>query len=196
MRDAKTLESLVFSNRDWLKPWEATNPEAPQSFDFRGMVRSLLKQYDQQTSVPFVIEVEGHVVGQLNVANILYGAVSSAVIGYWLVPQLADLVVAGRGFAPTAVALATDYLMGTMGLHRVEINIVPENSKSLRVVEKLGFRHEGLKKRYIHINGSWHDHYVFALTKEDLAGEPSKDAAVLNRWQSGRVPNLSYPWRE
>ena len=188
MRDAKILESLVLSNRPWLKPWEATNPGAPQSFDFRGMVRSVLRQYDQQVGVPFVIEVDGQVVGQLNVANILYGAVSSAVIGYWLVPELGGKAIAGRGVAPTAVALATDYLIQKMGLHRVEINIIPENTKSLRVVEKLGFRHEGLKQRYIHINGAWRDHYVFALTTEDLAED------VLPRWQGGRVPAIKYPW--
>jgi ribosomal-protein-alanine N-acetyltransferase len=184
MRDAKIIEALVFSNRAWLKPWEATNPEAPQSFDFKGMTRSLLRQYDQQIGVPFVIEVDGEVVGQLNVANILYGAVSSAVIGYWLVPA-----VAGRGVAPTAVALATDYLMKQMHLHRVEINIVPENQKSLRVVEKLGFRHEGLKRNYIHINGSWRDHFVFALTTEDLT------EGVLARWRGGRVPEINPTWR-
>jgi len=150
MRDAKVIEALVLGNREWLKPWEATNPEAPQSFEFRGMVRSLLRQYDQGVGVPFVIEVDGQVVGQLNVANVLYGAVSSAVIGYWVVPA-----VAGRGVAPTAVALAADYCMQRLGLHRIEINIIPDNSKSLRVVEKLGFRHEGLKRRYIHINGAW-----------------------------------------
>jgi len=194
MRDAKTLESLVLSNRDWLKPWEATNPEGPQNFDFRGMVRNVLRQYDQQTGVPFVIEVDGRLVGQLNVANILYGAVSSAVIGYWIVPELGGNQIAGRGVAPTSVALATDYLMQRIGLHRVEINIIPENSKSLRVVEKLGFRHEGLKRRFIHINGSWRDHYVFALTREDFAGEP-RGEGVLTRWLAGRVPKLEYPWQ-
>ena len=195
MRDAKTLEALVLGNREWLKPWEATNPNAPQSFDFRGMVRSLLRQYNEQIVVPFVIEFDGLIVGQLNVANMLYGAVSSAVIGYWVVPELAGQTIAGRGVTPTAVGLATDYLMQELGLHRVEINIVPENSKSLRVVEKLGFRHEGLKERYIHINGSWRDHYVFALTTEDLEGEP-RSAGVLDRWRRGMVTPLSYPWRQ
>ena len=184
MRDAKTLEMLVLGNREWLRPWEATNPEAPVSFDFRGMVRSLLRQHDQQIGVPLVVELDGRIVGQVNVANILYGAVSTAVIGYWVIPE-----VAGQGVTPNAVALTTDYLMRTLGLHRVEINIVPENTKSLRVVEKLGFRYEGLKQKYIHINGSWRDHYVFALTQEDLR------LSVLERWQTGQVPRLEYPWQ-
>jgi ribosomal-protein-alanine N-acetyltransferase len=75
------------------------------------------------------------------------------------------------------------------GLHRVEIAIRPENTASLRVVEKLGFRYEGLKERFIHINGDWRDHYIFALTFEEV---PS---GILNRYISGNVPSLSYPFK-
>ena len=119
-------------------------------------------------------------------------------------PEVDGQVIAGRGVAPTAVALATDSLMQEIGLHRVEINIVPENSKSLRVVEKLGFRHEGLKQRYIHINGAWRDHYVFALTREDLVpletliagrGAERRSGSVLERWVTDAVPEIRYPWR-
>lgn len=181
-RDAKQLERLILGNREWLRPWEATNPSAPNSFDIRGMVRDLLRQVDNLSGLPFVIEVDGEVVGQLNVANILFGSVSSAVIGYWVSPE-----VAGRGVATTAVALASDYLFTTVNIHRVEIDIRPENLASLRVVEKLGFRYEGLKERYIHINGAWRDHYVFALTHEEVA------SGILNRWVRGQVPPLKYP---
>jgi ribosomal-protein-alanine N-acetyltransferase len=55
-------------------------------------------------------------------------------------------------------------------------------------VQKLGFRFEGLKERYIHINGDWRDHYVFALTREEV------DGGVLNRWSRGRVPAIVYPF--
>jgi ribosomal-protein-alanine N-acetyltransferase len=72
-------------------------------------------------------------------------------------------------------------------LHRIEIAIRPENTASLRVVEKLGFRYEGHKERYIHINGAWRDHYIFALTKEEV---PS---GVLNRWVRGEVGRMDYP---
>jgi ribosomal-protein-alanine N-acetyltransferase len=108
--------------------------------------------------------------------------VSSAVIGYWVVPE-----VAGKGITPTAVALVSDYLFNVVGLHRIEIDIRPENSASLRVVQKLGFRYEGLKQRYIHINGAWRDHFVFALTHEEVP------RGVLNRWLRGEVPKLVYP---
>ena len=182
MRDAKAIQDLVLSNREWLRPWEATNPDAPQSFDFKAQIRGLLRSMDDQTGMPMVIEMDGHVVGQLNVANILYGSVSSAVIGYWVSPE-----VAGRGVTPTAVALATDYLFNTVGLHRVEIAIRPENAASLRVVEKLGFRYEGLKRGYIHINGGWRDHLIFALLAEEVRG------GVLNRWIRGEVPAIDFP---
>jgi len=182
-RDAKTLERLVLSNREWLRPWEATNPHGPTSFDFKAQVRSLLRQLDNQDGIPFVILYQGELVGQLNVANILYGSVSSCVIGYWIIPQ-----VAGKGITPTAVALAMDYMFEVIGLHRVEIDIRPENQASLRVVEKLGLRLEGLKRGYIHIANAWRDHYVFALTKEEVP------QGVLNRWIKGEVPKISYEY--
>jgi [ribosomal protein S5]-alanine N-acetyltransferase len=185
VRDAKTLEPLILGNREWLRPWEATNPFGPNSFDIKAMTRGLIKQLDDQSGLPCLIEYRGQVVGQLNVANILYGSVSSAVIGYWVVPE-----VAGQGVTPTAVALISDYLFNIVGLHRVEIDIRPENLASLRVVEKLGFRYEGLKERYIHINGAWRDHFVFALTHEEVIG------GVLNRWVQGKVQPLNYPWVE
>ncbi len=64
----------------------------------------------------------------------------------------------------------------------MEICIRPENAASLRIVQKLGFRYEGLRRRYIHIDGDWRDHYAFALTREDVP------QGVLARWLSGQVP--------
>jgi ribosomal-protein-alanine N-acetyltransferase len=183
MRDSKQLEKLILGNRPWLRPWEATNPEAPNSFDVKGQLRGLLRQLDDQSGMPFVIEVQGEVQGQLNVANVMYGSVSSAVLGYWVSPE-----VAGKGVMPVSVALVTDYLMDQVGLHRVEINVRPENVASLRVIQKLGFRYEGLKQRYIHINGDWRDHYVFALTKEELP------TGLLNIFVRGEVKAQKYPW--
>jgi ribosomal-protein-alanine N-acetyltransferase len=67
-------------------------------------------------------------------------------------------------------------------LHRMEICIRPENGPSLRVVEKLGFRYEGLRRRFIHINGEWRDHYSFALVAEEVP------RGVLRRWREGHAP--------
>jgi ribosomal-protein-alanine N-acetyltransferase len=182
-RDAKTVERLVLSNREWLRPWEATNPHGPTSFDFRAQIRGLLRQLENDEGIPFLILYKGEVVGQLNVANILHGSVSSCVIGYWIIPE-----VAGKGITPTAVALAMDYVYKVVGLHRVEIDIRPENKASVRVVEKLGLRYEGLKKNYIHINNGWRDHLVFALTADEVPG------GVLNRWLRREVPKIKYDY--
>jgi ribosomal-protein-alanine N-acetyltransferase len=114
----------------------------------------------------------GRLAGQLTVSGIVGGSASWGQIGYWV-----DQRLAGRGIIPTAVALAVDYCFGAMRLHRVEIAIRPENERSLRVVAKLGFRPEGLRPRYLHIDGDWRDHLAYALLAEDLP------AGVLARWQ-------------
>jgi ribosomal-protein-alanine N-acetyltransferase len=185
VRDHKKLEQLVLGNRAWLKPWEATNPEGPNSFDIKAQIKGLRLQMKNQQGLPLVICLDEQIVGQLNVSNILFGSVGSAVLGYWISPD-----AAGQSVTPTAVALTIDYLFNIVGLHRVEIDIRPENAASLRIVEKLGFRYEGLKERFIHINGSWRDHYVFAITREEVPG------GVLARFAKGAVPEVFYPYKK
>jgi ribosomal-protein-alanine N-acetyltransferase len=163
MRDWKRIEALQLEHREWFRPWEATNPDGPMNFDFRALVRNSLRQLNDEASLPLVIEYQGQLVGQLTVSNILHGSASTAYIGYWISPT-----VAGKGITPIAVALATDYMFKVVGLHRIEIDIRPENQASLRVVEKLGFRFEGTKKGFIHINNAWRDHSVFALTADEV----------------------------
>lgn len=176
-RDARVLQNELLSNRSWLKRWEATSPDGPVSFDMRLGVRRLLQQYKDGVGVPFVMEYDGRVAGQLNVWGIARGSLASATIGYWVSERFA-----GRGVTPTSVALATDFCFTEMHLHRMEICIRPENAASLRVVEKLGFRYEGLRRRYIHIDGDWRDHYSFALVREEVP------EGVLERWVSGQAP--------
>jgi ribosomal-protein-alanine N-acetyltransferase len=163
MRDWKRIEALQLEHRDWFRSWEATNPDGPMDFDFRALVRNSLRQLNNESSLPLVIEYQGELVGQLTVSNILHGSASTAFIGYWISPTFA-----GKGITPIAVALATDYMFKVVHLHRIEIDIRPENKASLRVVEKLGFRFEGTKKGFIHINNDWRDHSVFALTADEV----------------------------
>ena len=134
-------------------------------------MRNSLRQLGDESAIPFVIEYRGELVGQLNVSNILHGSVSGAFIGYWITPT-----VAGKGITPLAVALAIDYMFNVVGLHRIEIDIRPENAASLRVVEKLGLRLEGTKKGFIHINNAWRDHSVFAITSDEVP------TGLLNRY--------------
>ena len=176
-RDARALQQELLSNRSWLQRWEATIPNGTASFDMRVGIRRLLQQYRDGAGYPFVMLYDGEIAGQLNIWGIARGSLSSATIGYWVSERFA-----GRGITPTAVALATDAAFDQFGLHRMEICIRPENRASLRVVQKLGFRYEGLRRRYIHIDGDWRDHYAFALTQEEVPN------GVLARWVSGAVP--------
>ncbi|RLK47345.1 GNAT family N-acetyltransferase [Microbacterium telephonicum] len=176
-RDARILQAELLSNRSWLRPWEATSPDGPVSFDMRLSIRRLLQQYRDGGGVPLVMEYDGEIAGQLNVWGLARGSLSSATIGYWVSERFA-----GRGITPTSVALATDLCFQELRLHRMEICIRPENTASLRVVQKLGFRYEGLRRRYIHIDGDWRDHYAFALVRDEVP------EGVLNRWIAGHAP--------
>jgi ribosomal-protein-alanine N-acetyltransferase len=165
LRDWRELEEILQSERDWLERWEATVPGGSKQLDVKGMVRSLLRQHREGSAIAAVIEYRGKIVGQLNVANILYGSVSSGSVGYWISKKHA-----GKGITPASVAMIVDYMFMRLGLHRAEIAIRPENKASLRIVEKLGFRHEGTKLRFIHIDGDWRDHEIFAITREEAKG--------------------------
>nr|WP_226926561.1 GNAT family protein [Jonesia denitrificans] len=166
-RDEREWRRVRNANFAWLGPWEASSPVIPGEdqarLTFRQYVRSLDRAALNGESLPWVIEYEGRISGQLSVMNITLGSLRGASIGYWVSQE-----VAGRGIAPLAVAMAVDYCLFERHLHRIEINVRPENHASLRVVEKLGFRDEGIRERYLHINGRWADHRTFALTREDI----------------------------
>jgi ribosomal-protein-alanine N-acetyltransferase len=169
---------LRATNASWLEPWDATSPEpvTGRRPTFGQFVRTLDRQARSGTSLPFAMEYAGELVGQLTVSSITYGSLYSASIGYWVSRH-----VAGLGITPTSVALATDHCFAGLGLHRVEINIRPENGPSLRVVEKLGFRDEGVRERYLHIQGRWCDHRTFALTTDEVPG------GMVARWHARRA---------
>jgi ribosomal-protein-alanine N-acetyltransferase len=101
--------------------------------------------------------------GQLTVSGIVHGSASWAQVGYWVDPRWA-----GRGIIPTALAMAGDHCFGTLRLHRLEVAIRPENVNSLAVVAKLGFRYEGRRPAYMHVDGAWRDHDLFALHAEEV----------------------------
>lgn len=136
---------------------------APASF--RAMVNDLHRQARAGRAMPFAVTVEDRFAGQLTVTNIVGGSARWAQVGYWI-----DQQYAGQGVMPIAVALAVDHCLLQIGLHRVEVAIRPENTASLRVVEKLGFVEYGYATGYLHIDGAWRDHRLFALTTEDCPG--------------------------
>lgn len=163
-RDVTAWERLRRDNHAWLSRWEATSPEpAGRRPTFGQYVREQARAARAGTGYSFGLEVEGELVGHLTISSVTLGSLRGCAIGYWIAQRYA-----GRGLTPRAVALATDFCFFTLLLHRVEINIRPENGPSLRVVEKLGYRDEGLRERYLHIAGVWCDHRTFALTAEEI----------------------------
>jgi [ribosomal protein S5]-alanine N-acetyltransferase len=145
---------------------------------FRQLVRRFNAQARAGEALPWVVTYDGALVGQLSISGITWGSARMASAGYWV-----DREVAGRGVIPTALALAVDHCFFTVGLNRIEVNIRPENLASLRVVRKLGFREEGLRERFLHIDGGWRDHLSFALTADEVPG------GLLRRWRASRAVN-------
>ncbi|QXQ09213.1 GNAT family N-acetyltransferase [Paeniglutamicibacter sp. Y32M11] len=177
-RDKAEWTALRRANADWLTPWDATLPDgAGYPANFSAMVSTQNRAARQGQCLPWAITLpslhvrSAPIIGQLTVSTIAWGAARSGSIGYWI-----DAQHAGAGLTPEAVAVAVDHCFLTMGLHRIEINIRPQNAPSLRLVEKLGFRDEGLRKDFLHINGAWADHQSFALTAPEIP------RGLLARW--------------
>ena len=142
---------------EWLLKWEPRSAHSSHlAEDQRSFVsRCAIRERERQmgTGYGFGIFVEGRFVGEITLSSIQRGPLQSAYIGYWI-----DEAVAGRGLMPEAVVTMMQYAFESLRLHRIEINIIPRNAPSRRVVEKLGLRFEGIAERYLEIDGAWEDH--------------------------------------
>ncbi|GAA0417863.1 ribosomal-protein-alanine N-acetyltransferase [Actinoplanes capillaceus] len=184
--DARAWSEVRIANQAWLAPWESAPPgpwaemNSPRAYGY--VYRDMKRAARNGDSMPFAVclveDGRERLVGHVNLGNIVRRAFASAYAGYWV-----DHRVAGRGVIPTALALAVDHAFGSGGLHRIEVNIRPENGPSRRVVEKLGFREEAYHQRYMHIDGGWRDHLGYAMTSEEVAGE----GGLLARWRRART---------
>jgi ribosomal-protein-alanine N-acetyltransferase len=189
LRDASTWVEIRLRNADWLAPWEATPPGVTMVREtwaqrqtltvYRQMWHRLRQQARLGYALPFAMVFRGRLVGQVTVSTIVRGAFNSGQVGYWV-----DNEYAGLGITPTALALVTDHCFGAVGLHRVEANVRPENTASRQVLAKLGFREEGLHRRYLAIDGRYRDHLGYALTTEDVP------EGLMHRWRESRSSRL------
>ncbi len=151
---------------DWLVKWEPRSAHSTHlAEDQRSFVsRCAIRERERQmgTGYGFGIFFEGRFVGEITLSAIARGPLQNAYIGYWI-----DEAVAGRGLMPESVVTLLQFAFESLGLHRVEINIIPRNAASRRVVEKLGIRCEGIAERYLEIDGAWEDHARYAVTAEE-----------------------------
>jgi len=152
--------------RDWLVPWEPRPAGAPPTPEDRASfgVRCAARERERQlgTGYGFGIFVEGRFAGEITLSSIQRGPFQNAFVGYWV-----DRSLAGNGLAPEATVLVLRFAFEELGLHRVEVAIVPRNTASRRVVEKVDLREEGVALRYLEIDGRWEDHARYAITAEE-----------------------------
>ena len=154
-------------NTEWLTKWEPSRPvgapdviEDPHAFTVRCNARDRERQMG--AGYGFGVFVEGDFAGEINLTNIQRGPFQNAYVGYWI-----DEKHAGKSYTPEAVAVVCRFAFDELGLHRLQISIIPRNAASHRVVAKLDIRAEGIAERYLEINGVWEDHVRYAITAEE-----------------------------
>ena len=168
MSDVPELVDLRVRTRAFNTPYEPRRSKA--FFSPAGQRAEVLRDIDAWDSDRMyafaVVEREsGRLCGRVALANLVRGAWESCTLGYFV-----DEACNGRGYATEAVGLAVDFAFGPARLHRVQAAVMPHNARSVRVLEKNGFRREGFAPRYLRLDGEWRDHDLFALTVEERAG--------------------------
>jgi len=164
LRDRLRWNRVRASNRQWLQQWEATLPTVTtgpaavtlQLPSFFSMIATFNREARNGRSFSFVIWKGPNLIGQITLGGVIYGALRGGHIGYWI-----DQEYANRGYTTQAVEILTRFGFDQLGLHRIEINIRPENAPSCRVAEKAGYQLEGSRARYLHIDGQWRDHITY-----------------------------------
>ncbi|MHB1510316.1 MAG: GNAT family N-acetyltransferase [Acidimicrobiales bacterium] len=166
--------------RDWLLPWEPRPASAPyppedrQSFATRCAMRERERQLG--AGFAFGIFAGPRFVGEVNLSSVQRGPFQNAYVGYWM-----DQMQAGRSYVPEACVLLFRFAFEDLGLHRLQISIIPRNRPSRRVAQKLWLRGEGIALRYLEIDGRWEDHVRYAITSEEWAERRER---YLRQWLS------------
>ena len=154
-------------NGEWLTVWEPVKlPHHPDPETNREVFAARCGARDRErlagSQYAFGIFVDGAFAGEINLNNVVRGAFQSATIGYWI-----DKARAGCSFMSEAVVVLSQFAFEELGLHRIEVCIIPRNANSRRVMEKLHFREEGIAERFLEINGVWEDHVRYGFTREE-----------------------------
>ena len=167
LRDGAAWSDIRIRDHRHLAPWEPTMPgpwaQRHARSEWPGRWLQLRSAGRRGMALPFAVLLDGRLAGQVMVGNIVREPLLSGYVGYWV-----DAEVSGGGVITAAVALVVDHCFGPVGMHRIEATVRPENVASLRVLTKLGFREEGLFRRYLDVDGGWRDHLCFALTAEEV----------------------------
>jgi [ribosomal protein S5]-alanine N-acetyltransferase len=160
--DAQALLEVLARDRAFLDPWEPVRPDT--FFTLEAQQRGLARLREANDLVDFGIFLEAgdELVGRIQLTGISPAPFENAHLGYFVSERHN-----GRGYATEAIRQAVDAAFGELALHRVQAAVIPGNGASIRVLEKAGFREEGLARRYLQIAGVWEDHKLYAVTAEE-----------------------------
>lgn len=163
--DYRQWARLREESRRFLEPWEPTwrGDELSESA-FRARVLRNEQEYAAGQAVPFLVftRAEQTLLGGVTVGYIRRGAAQCCMIGYWMGERHA-----GKGHMFAALRLVIPYIFSSLQLHRIEAACIPDNTRSIRLLEKAGFRREGYLREYLKINGEWRDHVMYSLLATD-----------------------------
>jgi len=163
--DYRAWATLRRESRSFLEPWEPQwAPDELERHAWRQRLKRYREEVDQGTGIAFLVfeNSSRNLAGGISIGNIRRGVAQSAQIGYWMGERYA-----GRGFMQEALGLVIPFCFDTLRLHRIEAACIPKNNRSSRLLEKAGFKREGLLRSYLRINGSWQDHYLYALIADE-----------------------------
>jgi [ribosomal protein S5]-alanine N-acetyltransferase len=166
--DIGELRRLLRHNQGHLHPWNpAPRPgEDPSSItEVSNTVLRQRREWKSGRSFAFMLALRSapsRLVGKIALNGVMRGAMHGAYLGYWM-----DVDHLSKGLCTEGIRAVLDFAFGAAQLHRVQAAIMPHNPRSLRVIEKLGFRREGYAERYLQIAGKWEDHILFARTREE-----------------------------
>lgn len=168
MSDYPAWAELRASSREFLVPWE---PRWAMDELTRASFRRRVRHYqrDLREDIGYALfaysVATGGLVGGVTLCNVRRGVTQSCTLGYWIGAQYAQ-----QGYMTAAVRAVVPYVFDSLDLHRLEAACLPTNTASMRLLEKTGFKREGLARRYLRINGGWQDHLLYALLDSDTRG--------------------------
>jgi ribosomal-protein-alanine N-acetyltransferase len=165
MSDYPAWAELRAASRDFLTPWEPlwAADELSRS-SFRRRVRHYLRDLREDMGYALFIfsNADGALVGGLTLCNVRRGVTQACTLGYWT-----GAPYARQGYMTAAVRAVIPFVFDSLELHRLEAACLPSNIASIKLLERTGFGHEGLARRYLRINGVWQDHLLYALLDSD-----------------------------
>ncbi|MBN9233266.1 MULTISPECIES: GNAT family N-acetyltransferase [Phyllobacteriaceae] len=170
--DHREWSTLRGESRAFLERWEPRwTPDELERSAWRHRIGRYREDYAQGTAVAlFIFErSSGKLAGGITLGNIRHGVAQSGHIGYWIGERYA-----GKGLMTDAVKVLAGFAFDTLKLHRIEAACIPDNIRSIRVLEKAGFQREGLLRSYLRINGAWQDHYLYARIADDPPASATK----------------------